>query len=391
MSNAPDKMRLYIESYTYQTLRDDSYAFAVKAEKCLPIGKLVNNIIIEYLSEKPVSEQFHKLKDVKVFKDFTSQCKDYATKQIEELENIKPGKKSKSQIRKETALKKVRDLLTECSEDDIIEEISDISLKSASQTAVIPKKEKSSKVTYFFTPNAKCKAKLDEIPDQQNYLGDYLSKILNEYASLPYSEREKIYCYEVWRSINHKIKKGIPFIYQDGSTQEYLLPYKILTSIIAPYNYVLFKTWHPNNKKNHKPTLSCKRLLKINKHNIKNFEPDSDEYIITAEDKKLYEGRLKEKDVMFIPQRSREAKVKLSEKGVSTYNSRIHMRPICTNIEDCQDGSGKIYTFNCSESQLEFYFFTFGNEAKVLKPERIRKRIQMRYEQALKLYSQQDT
>lgn len=387
-TNNYSKIRLYIESYTHRTLKTDSYNFTLNANKQLPIGKLVNTILIEYFSDNPVSEYFHIKKDINNFRNYLSTWINYAKKHSEDFKLCQATKNLGNKN-----IESIVNLLTMCQKNDISNGITDVYLHLSHTEAVIHKKEKSSRVMYVFTPNPTAKGVIDSILDYPCYPGDFISKVLDKYASLTYSEREKIYFNDTWRVIDASIKNKTTFIYKEGSTLKYYLPYKVSVSNIAPYNYILFKTWLQNSKKLTEPKLTCKRLLKINAKNIEFFDPNRNTYKITPADIESYEKMLKDKDIMFVSENNIEAKIRISKEGIRNYKSRTHMRPIPTKIEDCNDnGKGsKIYTFNCSESQLKFYFLCFGREAEVLEPAKLRETFEKHYRKAFELYHKQNT
>lgn len=78
-----------------------------------------------------------------------------------------------------------------------------------------------------------------------------------------------------------------------------------------------------------------------------------------------------------------QIKVKLTEKGKQSYQSRLYSRP--DKIESLS--SDDIYVFDCTQQQIFNYFFSFGPEAEIISPENLRNRFINTYENALKSYN----
>lgn len=73
----------------------------------------------------------------------------------------------------------------------------------------------------------------------------------------------------------------------------------------------------------------------------------------------------------------------LTEKGKEFYRSRLNYRPQKINSESTEDE----YVFSCTEQQAYVYFLSFGKDAEIIAPEKLRKRMKEFYESASNKYN----
>lgn len=78
-----------------------------------------------------------------------------------------------------------------------------------------------------------------------------------------------------------------------------------------------------------------------------------------------------------------EIAVRLTRAGKKMYASQLHLRPMYTRITGDDES---IYHFQCTETQARYYFFKFGKEAEILKPESLRNAFIRQYREALGAY-----
>ncbi|MCR5211410.1 MAG: hypothetical protein K6C41_02560 [Lachnospiraceae bacterium] len=55
-------------------------------------------------------------------------------------------------------------------------------------------------------------------------------------------------------------------------------------------------------------------------------------------------------------------------------------------MADIDEKDPHIYRFHAAENQLEFYFFKFGKDARILEPKRLAEKFEMMYSEDAKAY-----
>lgn len=85
--------------------------------------------------------------------------------------------------------------------------------------------------------------------------------------------------------------------------------------------------------------------------------------------------------MQFLVDETEKIVVKLDEQGRRMFQSRLYLRPTPVSIEN-----GDEYRFDCTPSQIEFYFFKFGAHAEIIHPQNLRKKFSEMYTDACALY-----
>lgn len=214
--------------------------------------------------------------------------------------------------------------------------------------------------------------------------------ILDQFARLPLSEREKIYCYPQYCIINDVIEKG-EIIHVDmmsgkkfdvkpynievdeNTLSYYLMGYSRYSGSNDEFEYYSIKLSRIENCwSEHKPScLSAKDIRTARKIN----EKFGSAYIVNN----LTEYEIKETVVM------------LTKKGYLNLYLKIisRQRPLPIKEPELTKKDGKEYyklTFDCSHQQIRNYFFSFGNEAEIISPDSLRNQFITDYEKAIKRY-----
>ena len=96
------------------------------------------------------------------------------------------------------------------------------------------------------------------------------------------------------------------------------------------------------------------------------------------------EKELAEKSVQFVSGTTTPIKVWLSDEGIKKYDTQLHLRPY--GEPDAEDKH--VYTFECTEAQVLYYFIGFGKYAKVLSPESLADKFLRIYQGAVDLYKE---
>lgn len=207
--------------------------------------------------------------------------------------------------------------------------------------------------------------------------GKYLKAIFETYAELPYIEREKIFFSEIIDKINDAIEmRKILRITHNNNKVVIIKPYKLLIDRLSNFNYLAGLV--PVAETGDKICEKCVsfRISRINdiSRTYKNF--NMEEHI-----KKEFEKQIQKKGVQFLVDDLTEIHVKLSNSGIWKYNTQLNLRPDYIRIEN-----DNIYVFNCTERQIEYYFFKFGRDAIILTPSTLRNKFHHMYSDAEKIY-----
>jgi len=252
-------------------------------------------------------------------------------------------------------------------------------------------KRSPSDVNWQITLNKKVKGFLTEDPstNEETYYGTkpghYVRALIEEYTRLPYYQREEIIFKDILQKITDAInshyclkiinKKGIRLL---------MKPYKIVTDPLSMYHYIVGYIVVPPNYTSDSTSLTEQtkvqsiRISRLTDVEIQHYQPA----IITEFEEQQILDEIEQKGVQFVSGEGSRIKVWLSDYGIKKYNSQIHLRPVGEiDKENCH-----IYTFECTEAQALYYFFSFGQDAKILCPSSLVEKFKNTYSNALELY-----
>ena len=184
-----------------------------------------------------------------------------------------------------------------------------------------------------------------------NRPGLYMRSVIEEYCSLPFIKRERIYKREIFDTIERAcserriLKIEVPYF---GKKQLfYVYPYKIMPDPYHTQSYLVCYSRKADESDDNKIVASF-TMAKINK--------------LTMLTKTFH----------------------LNKQEVSNIESQLinNSRPNKIEVLSKDD----IYVFDCSHLQALNYFFPFGEDAEILSPETLRERFRNMHEKALKRY-----
>lgn len=260
--------------------------------------------------------------------------------------------------------------------------------------SILSKKEKlllSQKATYekgdsfrIYLQNSNAELLWKQFPNQKYYKnpGNYLKQVIEEYATKPYWEREKIYFSDgIIKQINDAIDAGRKLRIVTGNREFFVLPYKITQDPMFMYNYLIGYSLISLDQPRAKKTSCSFRLSSISE--IKTLSKGS----LKKSEQADLEKDINEHGVQFMLDDLQEIKVKFTPQGEQLYQRNLHLRPNeIINPKMVQDKSEGIHVFYCTETQAEYYFFKFGADAVILSPLSLREKFQHKYESALSAY-----
>ena len=233
---------------------------------------------------------------------------------------------------------------------------------------------------YLSSPAAQAEARY-----YQDNIGSYLKAILEEYAELPYLQREHLYCKKHLETIYTalELKKRLKLTLRNShlATSEamYMKPYAVLQDSDRKYNYLVGMLSDTNNSDTYQ--YASIRLTSIIK--CTRMEKNG---ALKSEERKEIERRVKDAGVPYLSSgiHTQIIKVRLTEEGIKMFNSILHLRPMYISKYQ-QDGSW-IYEFDCLPWQAEIYFFKFGEHAVILEPFSLADRFTKKYHNAFLEY-----
>ena len=230
---------------------------------------------------------------------------------------------------------------------------------------------------YLTESNSEC--------NEENYYqrrGEYIKCVLEEYARLPYVERERIYFSQFITEIQNAISnKNQLQIKTDKDKIFSVWPYKILCDPLNTANYLVGLGYCKEYKKEEDIKPCSFRISSLKSVTSKSVTSKS------AFPKQLRWENLSQaiasSGVQFLMGTDTEIIVKLTQNGVNKYHRLIHLRPTYTRKQE----NKQEYVFQCTAAQAEFYFFKFGKDAAILKTDWLRKKFEKMYVEAANAYT----
>lgn len=210
----------------------------------------------------------------------------------------------------------------------------------------------------------------------------YLTRLFESYTKLPSSEREKILFAERYQMIEQVIKsksKGLKTVINEN-TWLHVKPYKILYDVNTGYNYMVGYSSLDQEKDSFKIA-----TFRINR--LRNLQEDNSVNPINYKEKSMIEERLEQVSPAYISANAKEIKVKLNQNGQYKINIIVRNRPKIMQIKELENGQAE-YTVYCTEFQAKNYFFQFGADAVVVKPESLNAELKSEFQDAANIYNE---
>ncbi len=213
--------------------------------------------------------------------------------------------------------------------------------------------------------------------------GKYIKAILEEYARKTPLEREAIYFGDWLETIEDGIESGrlLQVTSRQGKVFE-VKPYALLTDAGGMYHYLVGLSM-PRHTEQAEEKVASFRVSRLRDVTTRPKRYRSGRLTLAEKDK--IKKELQEKGVQFLLERNEEIVLRLDRQGISMFNAQLHLRPVPTKKADLPDGGGE-YHFDCTQRQIEFYFFKFGEHAEILSPADLREAFREKYRSALEIY-----
>ncbi len=210
--------------------------------------------------------------------------------------------------------------------------------------------------------------------------GLYMKCVIEEYCSLPFIKRERIYQKKIYDKIEYACKEQlilkITTPYQ-GKQQVFIVyPYKIVSDPSDTQEYLTCYSQKDTDNAKDKvlASFSMARLTTVSVLKSK--------FHLTIKEISYINENITKYSSAYLLGKPEEIHVRLTEKGKRSYQTRLYSRPT-KNKEFSHDD---VYVFFCSEHQIFNYFFPFGADAEILKPLSLRDKFIKAYANALDIY-----
>lgn len=233
-------------------------------------------------------------------------------------------------------------------------------------------KEKASRKIYI-RPNSKQATMLDEIIIENNNQASSTTfrNILSEYVALPQYVREQILFKDNYEKMKKALKTGRQIQVKTANGNRVMDLYGLIKGKEEFHTYVVGFSQDRNDMR----TIWSIKLCSIESVLIMNTALS-----ITQDEIREAEEKSRQNPA-FISGEYAVVNVRFTEYGKELYNLLYKDRP------RIKEKNGDIYTFECSVFQLTNYLKAFGNSARVLDNENIKRNLKQFFSDALNAYS----
>ncbi|MBR1710996.1 MAG: WYL domain-containing protein [Clostridia bacterium] len=213
-----------------------------------------------------------------------------------------------------------------------------------------------------------------------DYISQYLRRMLMSYCEKPIYEREKIIFKEKVELLESACSSGRELSFSTTTNPQmihHVIPYELTHGSEERFNYLLGQEYVEAFKQNMAVSY---RLCRINRPSYGLSSGTLDEAI------KQKLEKTKKCSPQYAINDETETCVRLSEKGQQSFQMIYFGRPTVSRKEKAEDGS-MLYYFQSSTDQVYRYFIRFNaGEAEVLYPEQLRDNLRKFYEAAFRVY-----
>lgn len=204
----------------------------------------------------------------------------------------------------------------------------------------------------------------------------YLKALLEEYARLSPSERERVYYSTTIEEVfQPAIDAGLWVDAQINGRRYWIKPHSVMAD---PFNSHLYLVGMARrvDKPSDKEVIVSFRISRVAAAKLRR-QPGGR---LTAEEKRQIEKRLQQVGVQYLIGAQDNIAVRLTPAGRQSFLQRSYMRPLPRQVE------GDVYHFSCSPIQIRNYFLSFGKDAEVLEPAFLRQEFADAYRDAVAIY-----
>ena len=204
----------------------------------------------------------------------------------------------------------------------------------------------------------------------------YFRCVIEEYARLPYVQREMVFFANYDRAINEAQHEKCRLRIRTRHDKIFsVLSYGVYQDPLSSANYLVgYSIPHGTDEAKRPCSFRIKGIREMTLEKSKSG-------FLDKEEKYQLEELISARGVQFLVGNNEEICVRLSQNGVQQYRQQIHLRPDCIKIRN-----GSEYVFYCTAMQAYYYFFKFGKDAEILSPLDLREDFAQKYLQAAETY-----
>lgn len=196
----------------------------------------------------------------------------------------------------------------------------------------------------------------------------YIKCVMETYARLPFIEREKLLLKEaIIEPIKNAIarKQALNLVYKNEAIK--VSPIYIQPAKEGSFQYLI--------------GMYGKTIVSIRLSRIQSIKASGRADTITDDQEKSINENLAEFGATFIKEQPVQIKVRLTPKGIESYEYSVIHRPMHIAVEE-----NNIFVFQCSETQALYFFFRFAGDAEILEPLSLRNKMRDLYQAGLNNY-----
>ena len=220
---------------------------------------------------------------------------------------------------------------------------------------------------------------------------DYIKALLEDYVRRSYYDREAVYFAtkidfirrELLLPVNEKRILSIKYKTAHGDLRHFnCKPYVIVGDNERNFHYLAGMSADSDSKDSDyiEAVFRISRIRKVSSlarslgsGKLKRFECEA------------LQQSIDKKGIQYLTGKEEETKIRLTTTGIKWYNSFSYQRPVYRDKLACSNGD-TILTFDCTNAQIENYFFKFEKEAIVIAPTALAEGFLNRYKSAYKKY-----
>ncbi len=221
-------------------------------------------------------------------------------------------------------------------------------------------------------------------------IGSYLKAVFEEYATLSSAQRESIFFKDTIDTCNfaiaqrRKIKISLSQRLSNKRNTVYTRKFYVTPCFVLPdknriFNYLVgISEEIKSDGSVDEKRISSFRISRIKKISIMNSMSGFLSHQKTDEIQK----EIQSKSLPYMAGDLITLEVAFTNKGLELFNRHLYLRPTTyTKI------NSNTYSFNCTELQAIHYFFKFGRDAHIIKPQYLQDKFKAYYQEALNAYS----
>ncbi len=343
--NAENKLRIPLSSFAAQTIENDCFSFAIKKTT------LINAIILYSYKTAACSISLR-------IKEYRNELAEYSTA-FDSKENSKFINrliKGKAEILKEQYAKRFP-----------------------------------SDVNWQITLNKEVKDLLtiNSYSEEEKYYGQkpghYVRALMEEYSQQPYYKREEIVFKPIFDIVNSAIEKHYILRFRNSNGKFFAIkPHSIQTDPLSMYHYLVGINLDSSytSSMDMDNTLPDIISLRISRLSLPK-DPILDYGQLSKKESLRISKELEQKGVQFLTSGQSVIQVRLSDDGIKKYETQAHLRPRLLKKDEEDD---HLYYFDCTDTQILFYFWRFGKDARIISPSGLAEQFRKMYKDAYDAY-----